>query len=103
MSDTVIVTGTIDLDPAKRDAFIAAAAACMSATRAEDGNEAYAFSADVEDAGRFYVIEQWASQAAIDTHMAAPHLAEFMGAMGGFGVTGVSLTQWNGGSPTKLM
>lgn len=103
MSDTIIVTGVIDLDPAKRDEFIAAAVACMTATREEDGNERYAFSADVEDAGRFHVVEQWASQADIDTHMATPHLATFMGAMGDFGVTGVTLTAWTGATPNKLM
>jgi quinol monooxygenase YgiN len=103
MSDTIIVTGTIDLDPAKRDTFIEAAVACMAATRAEDGNEAYSFSADVENPGRFYVTEQWASQAAIDTHMATDHLAAFMGTMGAAGVTGASLTQWNGAEAKKLM
>ena len=103
MSDTIIVTGTIDLDPAKRDVFIEAAVACMAATRAEDGNEAYVFSADVENPGRFYVTEHWANQAAVDVHMATPHLAAFMGTMGAAGVTGASLTQWTGGEPTKLM
>jgi quinol monooxygenase YgiN len=100
---TIILTGTFDLDPAKRDDFIAAANDCMTATRAEDGNEAYAFTADLNDAGRFYVVEQWASQEVLDVHMAAPHLAAFMGAMGGFGITGVSLTQWNGATGSKLM
>ena len=103
MSDTIIVTGTIDLDPAKREGFIDAANACMAATRAEDGNEGYAFSADLGDPGRFYVTEQWASQAAMDTHMATPHLAAFMAAMGDFGVTGASLTKWEGATPSKLM
>jgi quinol monooxygenase YgiN len=100
---TIIVTGTIDLDPAKRADFIAAAEACMTATRAEDGNEGYIFSADLTDQGRFYVTEQWASQEVMDTHMASPHLATFMGAMGGFGVTGASLTKWDGATPSKLM
>jgi quinol monooxygenase YgiN len=100
---SIIVTGTIDLDPAKRDGFIAAANACMDATRAEDGNESYVFSADLTDQGRFYVCEQWASQDVMDTHMATSHLAAFMGAMGEFGVTGASLTKWDGGTPSKLM
>ena len=100
---TIIVTGTIDLDPAKRDDFITAANDCMAATRAEEGNESYAFSADLGDQGRFFVTELWASQEAMDTHMASPHLAAFMGAMGGFGVTAASLTQWNGATGSKLM
>lgn len=100
---TIIVTGTIDLDPAKRDAFIAAASACMAATRAEEGNEAYAFSADVEDPGRFYVIELWASQEAMDAHLQTSHLAAFMASMGEVGVTAASLTRWDGATPSKLM
>ncbi len=100
---SILVTGTIDLDPAKRDGFIAAANDVMAATRAEEGNEHYAFSADVADPGRFYVAEQWASQEAMDTHMATAHLAAFMGAMGAFGVTGASLTKWDGATPSKLM
>ncbi len=75
----------------------------MAATRAEDGCESYVFSADLGDAGKFYVAEQWASQEVMDIHMATAHLAAFMGAMGGFGVTGASLTKWDGATPSKLM
>ena len=52
---TILVTGTIDFDPAKRDDAIAAVTACMAATRAEEGNEGYVFSGDLEDEGRFHV------------------------------------------------
>ena len=100
---SILVTGTIDLDPARRDDFIAAAGECMTATRAEEGNELYAFTADLTDPGRFYVLEQWASQEAMDEHMATPHLAAFMGAMGTLGVTGASLTKWDGATPSTLM
>jgi len=100
---SIIVTGTIDFDPANRAAAIEAVTACMTATRAEAGNEAYVFSGDLEDEGRFHVTEQWADQPSIDAHMATEHLAALMGQMGSLGVTGVSLTQWNGAEPTKLM
>lgn len=103
MSDTILVTGTIDLDPAKRDEAIAAALVVMEATRVEDGCEAYTFSADLADPGRLHVTEQWASQEAVDAHMASAHLAEFMGKMGTFGVTGASLTKWAGATGSKLM
>jgi quinol monooxygenase YgiN len=100
---SIIVTGTIDFDPAKRDAAIAAVTACMEATQAEEGCEHYTFSGDFTDPGRMYVSEQWASQAAMDNHMASPHLAELMGAMGNFGVTAASLTKWEGATPSKLL
>ena len=96
---SILVTGTIDLDPANRDGFIEAAEACMAATRAEDGCESYVFSGDLTNPGRFYVAEQWATQDSMDTHMATPHLAAFMGAMGGLGVTGATLTKWDGATP----
>ncbi len=84
---TILVTGTIDFDPAKRADAIAAVTACMAATRAEEGNEGYVFSGDLEDEGRFHVTEHWASQEAIDAHMTTPHMATLMGAMGSLGVT----------------
>ena len=100
---TIIVTGSFDLDPAKRDDFIAAAQVCMAASRQDEGNEGYTFSADLDDPGRFHVSEQWASQEAMDAHMGQPHMATFLGGMGDFGVTGGSLTKWEGATGSKLM
>ena len=103
MSDTIIVTGVIDLDPAKRDDAIAAALAVMESTRAEEGNEGYAFTADLADPGRLHVVEQWASAEAMDAHMKTAHLAEFMAKMGQCGVTSASLMKWDGATGSKLM
>jgi len=100
---SILVIGTIDLDPARRDDFITVAQTLMTATRPEEGCESYAFSGALDDPGRFYVSEQWASQEAMDAHMATPHLAAFMGAMGEVGVTAASLTKWDGATPSKLM
>ncbi|MEQ1786770.1 MAG: putative quinol monooxygenase [Acidimicrobiales bacterium] len=100
---SILVTGTIDFDPSKRDAAIAAVTACMEATQAEDGCERYVFSGDLVDQGRLYVSEQWASQEAMDVHMATPHLAALLTSMGSFGVTAASLTKWDGATPSKLM
>jgi quinol monooxygenase YgiN len=103
MSDSIIITGVIDFDPAKRDEAVAAVTECMEATRAEEGCEHYAFSGDYTDPGRMYVSEQWASKAAMDAHSASPHLAALMGKMGSIGVTSASLTSWEGATPSKLM
>jgi quinol monooxygenase YgiN len=102
MADTILVTGVMDIDPAKRDDFIAAVNELMAATRAEDGCEHYSFSADVSDEGRFYISEQWANQAVVDTHNATPHLAKFMGSIGELGLKGATLTMGHGAEPTKL-
>jgi quinol monooxygenase YgiN len=99
---TILVTGLIELDPANRDAFVDAANAVMTATHQEDGCEGYAFSSDLAEPGRFYVAEQWASQETMDAHSKSAHLATFMAAMGGFGVTRATLTKWDGATPTKI-
>jgi quinol monooxygenase YgiN len=100
---TILVTGTIDFDPAKRDDAIVAVTECMEATAAEEGCDRYVFSGDLANPGRLYVSEQWASQEAMDAHMATPHLAALMGAMGTLGVSAASLTKWDGATGSKLM
>ncbi len=103
MSDTILVTGHFDLDPAQRDAALVAAQTLMDATIAEDGCERYDYYPDTRESGRINVSEQWASQAAMDAHMVTPHFTAFLGAVGGFGVTGARLTKWDGATPSKLM
>ena len=103
MADKILVTGYIRFDPAKLEAFTAAAASVMEASQAEDGVERYTYSADLVEPGLIHVYEQYAHQGAMDAHMASPHLAEFMGAAGSLGITAASLTKWDGASPSKLM
>ena len=103
MSDTIIVTGHLRVDPARHDEAVAAALEVMEATRAEEGNEAYTFSADLAEPGLLHIYERWADAAALDAHMATPHMATFMGAMGGLGISGGEVVKWEGGTPTKLM
>ena len=103
MSDTIVVTGYLKVDPANHDQAVAAALEVMKATRAEDGNEAYTFSADLEEPGVLHVFERWASAAALDAHMATPHMATFMGAIGSLGLRGGEITKWEGGTPSRLI
>lgn len=68
---TVIVTGTFDLAPEDRDAFLAGRAEGMRRSRAEDGCVAYAFAADPLESGRVLLFEQWESEEALAAHAAA--------------------------------
>ncbi len=101
---SILVTGTIDFDPANRDKAIETVTACMEATRAEDGCECYAFSGDLDDPGRFHISEQWASQEAMDTHMqtAAPGRPDGRDGLAAASPR-ASLTKWDGATPSKLM
>lgn len=103
MAQPILVTGIVELDPAHRDGFIAAANELMTATHAEAGCEHYSFSADLADPGAFHLSERWTSQAEMDAHLQTPHLAAFMGAMGGFGVKSASITKWEGATGSALM
>lgn len=98
----ILVTGTIDVDPEQRDAFIEAARKLMAATRAETGCELYSFAADLDEPGRFHISERWADEDAMNAHMGQAHLAEFMGAIGPM-ARGSSLTKWDGATGSKLM
>lgn len=102
MSDTILVTGSIDIDPAHRDAFVDAVTTLMEATRAEDGCVSYTFSADLHDPGRFHLSEQWRDAATSDAHGASAHFLAFMGRLGEFGVKGADLSKWTGAEGAPL-
>ncbi len=56
--------------------------ALVKATRQEPGNKSYILHEDVAKPGSFYFYEEYADQAALDTHMASPHFAEAAGKFG---------------------
>jgi quinol monooxygenase YgiN len=51
--------------------------AMVAPTREEPGCLAYELHFDPEDPGKFMFYEKFASQAALDLHLATPHLARF--------------------------
>jgi quinol monooxygenase YgiN len=82
----LIVAGSVEIDPANRDAAIQATKAVMAATRAEPGCLEYTIAADLDDPGRFVILEKWVSADALEVHFTTPHMAAFQAAMGGMGV-----------------
>lgn len=91
---TLVIAGTITIDPARRDAFAEAAVEMMEETHKEPGNVAYAFSADFADDGVIRIFEQWESQEALDAHMKSPHMAAFQGKLGGLGIRGMDMQKY---------
>jgi len=90
----LVVAGVVEIDPAKRDQAMAAAIAMMQETRREEGCRSYVFSADLEDAGRFHIFEEWESQEALDAHFASPHMAAFQGTVAKLGVRRMSVQKY---------
>jgi quinol monooxygenase YgiN len=70
----LIIAGRFEVDPDRRDEFLAAKEAGMRESRAEAGCIEYVLSADPLEPGRVYLYERWESK----EHL-APHLAR-MGA-----------------------
>ena len=68
---TVIVTGTFELAPEDRDAFLRGREDGMRTSRAEDGCVSYVFAADPLEPGRVILVEEWASEEALAAHATA--------------------------------
>jgi quinol monooxygenase YgiN len=90
----IVIAGHVALDPAGREPAIAAARAMMAETRREPGCISYAFSADLEDPGRFRIFEEWESDEALAAHFASPHMARFREAVGGLGVREMAVQRY---------
>jgi len=99
----IVVSGVLKLDPAKHDEFADIGAKIAAASLAEEGCSAYGWWSDPSTPGVFRVFEEWADQAAIDFHFATPHMAEFMGAMGGVGITEADIHKYTVEEKSKLM
>ncbi|HYI64504.1 MAG TPA: putative quinol monooxygenase [Allosphingosinicella sp.] len=66
----------------------------IAATRAEPGCAAYAYAVDISDPDLLHVAEEWSDEEAIAAHMAAPHMAELMGALGSAKLKGISINAY---------
>lgn len=73
----IIVAGTVQLDPAHRQANLAAIQTMMAASRAEEGCLAYVFSQDMTDPNLLHLYELWADEAALASHRQSSHMAVF--------------------------
>lgn len=67
----LVVGGNFEVDPAERDAFVAARHDSMRASRREQGCLEYTFAADPVDPGRVILFERWESHEALDAHLGA--------------------------------
>lgn len=80
MSQRLIVIARAPVAEAHRETFLAAARICIAQTRKEAGCIAYDMHESVSTPGLFVFAEEWRDRAALDFHMAAPHLQAFLAA-----------------------
>ena len=85
----IIIHGTMSLTP---DApgyreFVESARTSGPAARAEAGNIAYVYAADLHDPSRLHLFEIWRSQAALDQHRVEPVHLQRMSDLKRWGLT----------------
>lgn len=77
------VVATIPAKPEAADAIREALKSLAEATRAEEGCLAYDLFESGSVPGTFVTVERWTDAAALDAHMAAPHVAAAFAAADG--------------------
>jgi hypothetical protein len=65
----LIIAGTLDVDPARRDEFLAGRADALRASQAEPGCLDYIMSADPLEPGRVRLFERWEHKDALKVHL----------------------------------
>lgn len=77
------VVATIPVKPEAVDQVRPALTELVAATRGEEGCLAYDLFESAAAPGTFVTVERWTDQAALDAHMATPHVATAFAAAGG--------------------
>lgn len=71
----IYVVATLVIKPGSLDALRAPAAACVAATRAEQGCIAYELFHSLSDPEKLVFVERWETREALTAHSKQPHLA----------------------------
>ena len=91
---TIIIAGTISVEPDMVDAAMAAAVTMMQATHQEPGCHAYVFSVDPVEPGVLHVYEKWESQEHLASHFETDHMAEFQAKVPDLGISGMDVLKY---------
>ncbi|WP_439534415.1 putative quinol monooxygenase [Polymorphobacter sp.] len=73
---TILITATMDLDPAHAERIILGARELIEASLEEPGCEAYSWALDPLHPGRVHVFERWVDEASLAHHFTLPNYTE---------------------------
>lgn len=74
----IIITGTVALDPAKRDEALKLGCEHSARSRTEDGCVSHNCYIDAEDENRMHFFEQWRDMEVVKAHFAVPESGAFV-------------------------
>ncbi|MEG9435057.1 antibiotic biosynthesis monooxygenase [Edaphobacter sp. HDX4] len=96
MVDTIVLNVHIEARDGRQEDLARELRALVAPTRLEVGCLAYELHRDPEDERKFMFYEQFADQAALDTHIAAPYFRRFLSYREQDDpVLGQTVTRWN--------
>ncbi|WP_300452509.1 putative quinol monooxygenase [Accumulibacter sp.] len=76
------IIASIVAHPEHRETVRQALSAMLTPTRAEAGCRQYDLHVDQADPNRMVMIERWTDDAALDAHVATPHMAQLKAIIG---------------------
>jgi len=91
----IIIAGTITIDPAARDACLAATVPLQQATRADEpGCSAYVFGTDACEPGAISVFERWDDAASLEAHFLHENYHAMRRLFAEHGITGADVRKY---------
>jgi len=93
VSRSLIISGSIDVDPERRDEALQAGLRFMQQTRQREGCLAYTWSPDLAVPGRIWVYERWRDQAALARHLASEPYLEMRNTIAAHGLKGFDVAK----------
>ena len=78
----ITIVASFDLKPECKDEFLRLAKECLEDSRAEEGNVDYNLYISKGDPNRYFFIEVWKDEEAVDKHNGSAHFQKFAGSFG---------------------
>ncbi len=82
MEKPVVVLAEFQAKPGKEAEAEVLLKSMLEPTRAEEGCFRYDLHANTDKPGHFFMIEAWASRAAVEEHLTKPHIANVLPKLG---------------------
>ena len=91
---TIIISGTVDLDPAQLDAALAAAKPLIEGALTQEGCLDYDWCPDPRTPGRIRVFERWETEADLHAHLNDKWYFDMRECLGQYGITGAETLKY---------
>jgi quinol monooxygenase YgiN len=93
-AEQISLLALIKAKPGKEEELKKELMGILAPTRSEEGCINYTMHTDPQDPSLIMFYENWASQAALDKHLATPHITAFGAKAGDLLAEPLDLTQW---------